>query len=197
MTKVGWVVLGAILLMAGVFASMLRFGGGNAAAPPKPATPQPSATTMPAPWQADGVPILAVPVAGVGRAQVSDSWGDPRGGGRGHKGTDIMAPAGTPVVATAPGTIEKLFESRLGGTTLYQRSPDGRWTFYYAHLQRYAPGIREGLKVKAGDLLGYVGDTGAGSGGKFHLHFSVARLQPEQKWYQGADVNPYPLLARR
>ncbi|HEU0044935.1 M23 family metallopeptidase [Sphingomonas sp.] len=195
MTKVGWVVLGAILLVAGLFASMLSFGRGKP--PAARVVVAPNALPPAEPWRGGEVPRLIIPVAEVTGIQLSDSWGDPRGGGRGHKGIDIMAPPGTAVIATASGTIEKLFQSRLGGTTLYQRSPDGGWTFYYAHLQQYAPGVREGMKVEAGDVLGYVGDTGEGSGGKFHLHFSVARLAPEQKWYQGADVNPYPLLVRR
>lgn len=194
MTRVGWVVLAAILLVAGLFASMLRFG--DDAAPPAPPPPPPPRPVAAA-WQGGERPVLQVPVAGVARAQMVDSWGDARSGGRGHKGNDIMAAGGTPVLAVAPGTVEKLFQSRLGGITLYQRSPDKRWMFYYAHLMRYAPGLREGQRVETGQLLGFVGDTGAGSGGNFHLHFSTTRVTPEQKWYEGEDVNPYPMLRGR
>lgn len=200
MTRVGWVVLTAILLVVGVFASMFSVGS-SAVAPPvaQPILAIPAATKVsPAmadlAWRDGDVPLLQVPVAGVSRRQIVDSWGDSRSGGRGHKGNDIMAAGGTPVVAAAPGVVEKLFESRLGGTALYQRSADGRWVFYYAHLMAYAPGIREGQQVQAGTLLGFVGDTGAGSGGKYHLHFSATRVTPEQKWYEGEDVNPYPML---
>lgn len=196
MTRIGWIVLAAILLVAGVFASMVGFGG---SAPPA-STPLAPARLLAAKqevWTDGGRPQLAIPVAGIDGRGITDSWGDARSGGRGHKGIDIMAAAGAPVVAAASGRVEKLFESRLGGTTLYQRSPDGRWTFYYAHLQRYAPGVREGMAVKAGDLIGFVGDTGTGSGGNPHLHFSVARLRPEQRWWEGEDVNPYPLLRGR
>ena len=189
MTRVGWIVLAVILLVAGAFASMLSFGGATLrVGPPKVAVEPPAANEL---------PVLAVPVAGVARSQIVDSWGQARGEGRQHHGTDIMAPGGTPVLAAASGTVEKLFESRLGGTTLYQRSPDGRWTFYYAHLQGYAPGVHEGQAVRAGDVLGYVGDTGDAGPGNYHLHFSTARLRPDQRWWEGEDVNAYPMLRGR
>lgn len=186
MTRVGWIVLAVVLLVAGLFASTLRFGGGSVPAPapsaaPEPAAPPPAGT-------------LIVPVAGVSRAAITDSWGDARSEGRTHKGNDIMAPGGTQVRAAAAGTVERLFESRLGGTTLYQRSADRRWVFYYAHLAGYAPGIREGERVAAGQLLGFVGDTGDAGPGNYHLHFSLTRTDPGQRWWEGEDVNPYPYL---
>lgn len=185
MSRVGWVVLVGILLVAGLLASTVRIVDAPARVP-SPAAP---AVAEPASGR------LRVPVAKVTRSQIVDSWGDPRSGGRGHTGLDIMAPAGTPVLATAAGTIEKLFQSRQGGTTLYQRSTDGRWTFYYAHLAGYAPGLREGQVVAPGQLLGYVGDTGNSGTGNFHLHFSIARRQPGQTWSQGEEVNPFPYLS--
>jgi peptidoglycan LD-endopeptidase LytH len=189
-TRVGWVVLVGILLVAGLFACTLRIGG------PAPQV-QRAEVTAPPPPRGDGLPALIVPVADVGRAQIVDSWGDARSGGRGHKGTDIMAPGGTPVLAAADGVVEKLFESRLGGTTLYQRTADGRWTLYYAHLQGYAPGVREGLAVRAGQTIAFVGDTGDAGAGNHHLHFSLTRRGAGQRWWQGEDVNPYPALAGR
>ncbi len=137
-----------------------------------------------------------MPVAGIPRGALRDSWGDARGDGtRGHHGTDILAPGGTLVLAAAPGRVEKLFQSRLGGITLYVRSPDRAWTYYYAHLAGYAAGVREGMVVKAGDALGYVGDTGDAGAGNYHLHFGMTRMAPGERWWQGRDVNPYPLLA--
>ncbi|WP_375404219.1 M23 family metallopeptidase [uncultured Sphingomonas sp.] len=138
---------------------------------------------------------LVIPVAGVARAAIRDSWGDARSGGRGHRGLDVMAAEGTPVVAAVAGRVEKLFDSELGGTTLYLRSADGRWQYYYAHLKGYAGGVREGMKVRAGEVLGYVGDTGDAGKGNHHLHFSTSRMKPGDRWWQGDDVNPYPLLA--
>ncbi|WP_375429558.1 M23 family metallopeptidase [uncultured Sphingomonas sp.] len=140
---------------------------------------------------------LSVPVLGFARSEVRDSWGDARSGGRGHRGIDLMATEGTPVVAVVSGRVEKLFESGLGGTTLYLRSADGRWRYYYAHLKAYAGDVREGMQVRRGQVLGYVGDTGDAGEGNHHLHFSTSRMRPGDRWWQGEDVNPYPLLAER
>ena len=195
MTRTFWIILGLIVVVVGAFASMVSFGDGGTGSARritwrKPAQPVDVAS---GPVMAGS---LAVPVAGIPRKAIANSWNDARGGGtRGHHGTDIMAAGGTPVVAAAPGRVEKLFQSGLGGVTLYVRSPDRRWTYYYAHLAGYAAGVREGLAVKAGDTLGYVGDTGDAGAGNYHLHFGLARMQPGQRWWQGEDVNPYPLLA--
>ena len=139
--------------------------------------------------------ILSVPVAGVARAAIGESWGDPRDNGlRPHHGTDMMAAANTPVLAAAPGRVEKLWTSVAGGTALYVRSPERGWTYYYAHLARYADGLHEGQVVRAGDVLGFVGDTGNAGAGNFHLHFGLTRTTPAQHWYEGIDVDPYPYL---
>lgn len=190
MTRTFWVILTLIVVAVGGFASMLSFGGGGTSRIPWRRT----APAVAPPAVPPG--MLAVPVAGVRRDQIADSWNDARGGGtRGHHGTDIMAPAGASVVAAAPGRIEKLFQSNLGGTTLYVRSADGAWTYYYAHLAAYAPGVHEGQVVKAGDPLGFVGDTGDAGAGNYHLHFGITRMAPGQRWWEGENVNPYPLLA--
>ena len=184
MTRLGWAILLIILVVVGGFVSLLSFGGGGGTTQGPPALVEAFAGT------------LAVPVAGIPRGALRDNWGDPRGGGtRTHHGTDIIAPGGTPVRAAAPGTIEKLFQSDLGGTTLYVRSPDRRWTYYYAHLSGYAPGVREGMAVNANDTIAFVGDTGDAGPGNYHLHFGMTRMDPQQKWYQGVDVDPYPYLA--
>lgn len=141
---------------------------------------------------------LAMPIVGFPKASLADSWGDPRDNGqRPHNGTDIMAPAGTPVVAAAPGTVEKLFQSNAGGTTVYVRSPDRRWSYYYAHLAGYAATLREGQFLRIGDPIGYVGDTGNAGTGNYHLHFGLTRMQPGDRWWQGKPVDPYPSLAGR
>ena len=189
MTRTFWVILALIVVAVGGFVSMLSFGSGGGRHVWSRTVPTVQATPVP-----QGV--LVVPVQGVPRSAIADSWNDARGGGtRGHHGTDIMAPAGTPVVAAAPGRIEKLFRSNLGGTTLYVRSADGAWTYYYAHLAGYAPGVQEGQLVKAGDPLGFVGDTGDAGAGNYHLHFGITRMAPGERWWQGENVNPYPLLA--
>ena len=195
MTRTFWIILGLIVVAVGAFASMVSFGSSGSGVERRIPWRKPaSAAEGPAVSVTPGA--LAVPVAGVSRKAIADSWNDARGGGlRGHHGTDIMAQGGTPVVAAAPGRVEKLFQSGLGGITLYVRSPDRRWTYYYAHLAGYAAGIREGMAVKAGDTLGYVGDTGDAGAGNYHLHFGLTKMQPGERWYQGENVNPYPLLA--
>ena len=189
MTRLGAAILLLILAAAAGFASMLSFGPA-----PRSASSARSVDVPPAP-ASDG---LRVPVAGVSRSALRDSWNEAReGGARGHHGTDIIARAGTPVIAAADGWVEKLFESGRGGTTLYQRSADRRWSYYYAHLAGYAPGVREGMRVRAGQVLGYVGDTGDAGAGNYHLHFGLTRMRGHERWWQGENVNPYPLLARQ
>ncbi len=195
MTRTFWIILGLIVVVIGGFASMVSFGSNGSGIERRVPwrKPEPAAEAGVAPVTPGA---LAVPVVGVSRKAIADSWNDARGGGsRGHHGTDIMAPSGTRVVAAAPGRIEKLFQSGLGGVTLYVRSPDRRWTYYYAHLAGYAAGIREGMAVKSGDTLGYVGDTGDAGVGNYHLHFGLTKMQPGERWWQGENVNPYPLLA--
>ena len=140
---------------------------------------------------------LALPVAGIRPEALSDTYTQARAGGaRVHDAIDIMAPAGTPVVAAAEGTVEKLFFSEGGGgITAYVRSPDRRWIYYYAHLQAYAPGLREGQGIARGDPIGTVGSTGNASPDGPHLHFAVHRMEPDESWHEGRPVNPYPLLA--
>jgi len=140
---------------------------------------------------------LAIPVAGIKQAQLVDTFTQARAGGaRVHDAIDIMAAAGTPVVAASPGTVEKLFFSHGGGgISAYVRSNDGRWSYYYAHLRDYAPGLKEGQRVQRGQVLGTVGSTGNASPSGPHLHFAINRMSPGQKWYDGSPINPYPLLA--
>ena len=158
--------------------------------------PEASPSSEPA-MSAAPAPALVVPVAGVGVSKLRSNWGEARGGGaRGHQGLDIMAPAGTPVIAAADGMVEKLYLSKGGGgITLDQRAAGGRRMLYYAHLASYAPGIAEGRQVRAGETLAYVGDTGNAGAGNHHLHFAVARMAPGEGWWQGMPVDPYPLLA--
>ena len=152
---------------------------------------------------AEGVEVgpagLAIPVAGLKAGQLVDTYTQARAGGaRRHDAIDIMAAEGTPVVAAADGVVEKLFNSKGGGgITVYVRSPDQRWSYYYAHLQGYAPGLAEGQQVKRGQLLGRVGHTGNANPAGPHLHFAINRMEPGEKWYDGTPINPYPLLAGR
>ena len=159
--------------------------------PAPPAEPQRPALVV-------GPGGLAIPVAGIRAEQLQDTYTQSRAGGaRVHNAIDIVAPRGTPVVAAAPGTVEKLFFSRGGGgITAYVRSPDRQWIYYYAHLDAYAPGLREGQNVRQGDPIGTVGSTGNANPAGPHLHFAVHRMAQGEDWHEGIAVNPYPLLAR-
>lgn len=139
---------------------------------------------------------LLIPVRGIRPEQLRDSYDDARGGGtRYHHAIDIMAPRGTPVVAAEDGRIHRLRTGSTGGITIYQLGRDGRTLFYYAHLERYVAGLREGQDVWRGQILGYVGDTGNAGRGNYHLHFSVGTLRDLGRWWESENRNPYPLLA--
>jgi murein DD-endopeptidase MepM/ murein hydrolase activator NlpD len=138
---------------------------------------------------------LALPVAGIKSDQLIDTYDAARGAGRRHDAIDIMAPEGTPVIAAADGSIEKLFNSVRGGLTIYERSADRRWVYYYAHLSAYAPGLHEGQQVRRGQIIARVGHTGDASAAGPHLHFSINQMAPGERWWHGTPINPYPLLA--
>jgi murein DD-endopeptidase MepM/ murein hydrolase activator NlpD len=138
---------------------------------------------------------LAIPVTGIKADQLTDTYDAARGAGRRHDAIDIMAAEGTPVIAAADGTVEKLFNSVRGGTTVYVRSPDQKWQYYYAHLSAYAPGLHEGQQVKRGQVIGRVGHTGDASPDGPHLHFAINSMAAGDGWWKGTAINPYPLLA--
>lgn len=137
---------------------------------------------------------LMVPVAGVDPGKLVRSYHDPRSGSREHEAIDILAPTGTPVVAVEDGTVAKLFFSKAGGITIYQFDPSKQFSYYYAHLDRYADGITEGGQVHRGQVIGYVGISGNSPKNAPHLHFAVYRLTSEKRWWEGTPIDPYDLL---
>jgi murein DD-endopeptidase MepM/ murein hydrolase activator NlpD len=137
---------------------------------------------------------LMVPVEGMALSSIKDNFDQPRGAERHHEALDIMAPKGSKVLAASDGKVVKLFTSKPGGLTVYQFDPTEKYAYYYAHLDHYADGIKEGMDVKRGDLIGYVGATGNADPNAPHLHFAVFELTPEKQWWKGTPVNPYPLL---
>jgi peptidoglycan LD-endopeptidase LytH len=144
-----------------------------------------------------GLPPLILPVAGVTADELRDQFDDLRGGGRRHGAIDILAKRNTPVVAAADGVVDKLFTSKSGGLTVYERDPSGLYQLYYAHLESYAPGLDEGDAVRQGQVIGYVGTSGNAPKDVPHLHFAIFRMGPQRKWWEGDAVNPFPLLAGR
>jgi murein DD-endopeptidase MepM/ murein hydrolase activator NlpD len=137
---------------------------------------------------------LLIPVKGIHRDQLQDTYTSAREGGRTHDAIDIMAPAGTPVLAAADGEILKFFDSVAGGITIYELSSDRRYVFYYAHLQSRQMGLKEHDQVKRGSVIGYVGDTGNAGSGNFHLHFAIAEPADPKNFWHGPYINPYPML---
>jgi murein DD-endopeptidase MepM/ murein hydrolase activator NlpD len=137
---------------------------------------------------------LLIPVEGIKLSQLSDDFDQPRGKERHHEALDIMAPKGTKVIAAGDGKVVKLFNSKPGGLTVYQFDPTEKYAYYYAHLDRYADGVKEGSVLKRGDLVGYVGTTGNANKDAPHLHFAVVELTPKKEWWKGTSVNPYPML---
>jgi murein DD-endopeptidase MepM/ murein hydrolase activator NlpD len=136
---------------------------------------------------------LQVPVEGVTRAQLRDTFAEGRPGHR-HSAIDIPAPLGARVLAVDDGKVAKLFTSVPGGLTIYQFDPDSRFAYYYAHLDRYAEGLREGAPVRRGDVIGYVGTSGNARADAPHLHFAIFRLGPERQWWKGEALNPFAAL---
>jgi murein DD-endopeptidase MepM/ murein hydrolase activator NlpD len=126
---------------------------------------------------------------------LTSTFVDPRGGGsRRHEAMDILAPRGTEVYATLDGKIARLFTSAAGGLTIYQFDPAEEYAFYYAHLDRYAPGLAEGQVVRKGQTIGYVGTTGNAPVGTPHLHFAIFKLGPDKRWWEGEPVDPFLVL---
>jgi peptidoglycan LD-endopeptidase LytH len=169
---------------------------------PIPVEPAPMEPVPTEPIPTESVPLdsttfprrLTIPVQGVRAADIHDTFEQTRGTERKHEASDIVAPRGTPVLAADDGMIQKLFLSKAGGITIYQFDPTGQYSYYYAHLERYADGIREGLSVKQGDVIGFVGTSGNAPPDTPHLHFGIFKLGPEKRWYEGTPINPYPLL---
>lgn len=157
-------------------------------------TPDP-AESMAAPLAPlDPSALLGMPVEGIRRSDLVDGFRNPRGKRRIHNALDIMAPRNTPVRAATSGTIAALNSSPAGGTSIWQYDTTGAFCYFYAHLARYAPGLRAGQPVARGEVLGFVGTTGNAPKSAPHLHFAVFRLETKGRWWSGEPVNPFPLL---
>lgn len=136
---------------------------------------------------------LSLPVEGIDVESLKGGFTEARTGHT-HEAVDMLSPRNTAVHAVDDGTIAKLFVSKAGGNTIYEFDPTGRYAYYYAHLERYATGLREGDAIKRGQVIGYVGTSGNAPANTPHLHFAVFELGPERQWWKGKPVDPYPLF---
>jgi len=137
---------------------------------------------------------LTMPVEGMDPKSVHDSFNEARGRARSHRAADILAPRGTAVVAIDDGPVKKLLNNREGGLSVYQFDRGEVYCYYYAHLDRYARGLKEGSFLRRGERLGFVGTTGNAPPHAPHLHFAIFKLGRERRWWEGTPVNPYPVL---
>lgn len=139
---------------------------------------------------------LIIPVQGIAVRDLRDSYTEPRGGGsRSHQALDIPAPRNTPVFAATDGRILRKFSSKDGGNMIYSTDASEKFILMYAHLDHYADNLVDGMPVKQGDIIGYVGTTGNAPPNLPHLHFAIARASDVRDWWKGTPVNPFPLLA--
>jgi murein DD-endopeptidase MepM/ murein hydrolase activator NlpD len=135
---------------------------------------------------------LDLPVDEAEAERMKGAFEERRGGGsRRHEAVDILAPRGTPVRAVEDGTVAKLLLSKAGGITIYQFDASEQFTYYYAHLDRYAEGLGEGQRIARGDIIGYVGTTGNAPRNTPHLHFAIFELAPQKRWWEGTPIDPY------
>jgi murein DD-endopeptidase MepM/ murein hydrolase activator NlpD len=190
----GLVFLAVLLWQTG----MLRTISASAApGRPRESRIQPAETADRAPQGLPDRPLrqgrLIIPVQGVRAEDLRGDFNEMRGGHR-HEAIDIMAARGTPVLAADEGTVMKLFLSKPGGLTVYQFDDSQTFCYYYAHLDRYAAGLKEGARLGKGEVLGYVGSTGNASPDAPHLHFAIFKLGPERRWWEGTPIDPYGLL---
>jgi murein DD-endopeptidase MepM/ murein hydrolase activator NlpD len=161
--------------------------------------PGPKASSSAVPSKPEDIDLLRqrhlmVPVLGVKRESLRDTFREQRGSDRRHEAIDIMSRLQTPVVAVEDGTIAKLFLSKPGGLTIYQFDPTETYAYYYAHLSRYADGLQEHTPVVRGQIIGYVGTTGNAPPDAPHLHFAIFRLTTQKRWWEGTPIDPYPVF---
>jgi murein DD-endopeptidase MepM/ murein hydrolase activator NlpD len=162
--------------------------GRTAPAPP----PAPSLATIP---EALAAKSLIVPVQGVSPSRIRDTYTAARGG-RTHDALDILAPRGTPVLAADHGRVLRLSTNPAGGVTIYQLDREERFVYYYAHLDRYHDGLKEGMSLRQGDVVGYVGTSGNAPPDTPHLHFQVMIYRRDGRYWAGEPVNPHPYFTR-
>jgi murein DD-endopeptidase MepM/ murein hydrolase activator NlpD len=148
------------------------------------------------PSEADAIAYLRhrglhLPLEHLTPKDLSSSFREKRGRSRQHEAIDILSPRNTPVEAVDDGCVARLFESKAGGITFYQFDPTLTYTYYYAHLERYAGELEEGDPVRRGQVIGYVGTSGNAPPDTPHLHFAIFIMGVEKRWWEGTPIDPF------
>jgi len=169
--------------------------------PPPVSPPPPPNPAMPPAFESDPLGDLrdrhlALPLPGITQKDLRSSFDERRGSSRVHEALDILAPRNTPILAVEDGTIARLFKSDAGGTTIYQFDPTTTYVYYYAHLERYAAGLKEGARIKRHQVIGYVGTSGNAPKDTPHLHFAIFKLTEKKRWWEGTPIDPYLVLGK-
>lgn len=175
---------------------------------PEPPAESPAPPPPPPPDVAPVVPVaehdvalealrdrgLLVPVKGVAASRIPETFNAPRDGERVHNAEDILAKRGTPVLAADDGTVLHVGTNALGGKVIWATDASRQFAFYYAHLQRYAKGLRDGQQIARGDVIGYVGTTGNAPKNVPHLHFQLLRIVKGTRYSNGPPLDPLPFF---
>jgi murein DD-endopeptidase MepM/ murein hydrolase activator NlpD len=203
-------LVGAMVLAATAMARGYGIAPAPRAVPPLPASSAPPGALLPA----DSVRMapsgtetvtdedialltreIAMPLDSVDPSGLHSNFDERRGGGtRRHQAIDLMAARRTPIHAAAAGRVLKLFTSAAGGLMVYAADSSERWIMLYAHLDGYAPGLRDGAPLARGQLIGFVGSTGNAQASAPHLHFAIARSADVRHWSRGRAIDPLPVL---
>lgn len=136
-------------------------------------------------WRQPPALEIPVPVAGVRVRAIADTWGGPRDGGRSHQGTDIFAARGTPVLSATDGIVMRIGDFGIGGRHVWILGPGGE-RHYYAHLDDWTPGLHRWQRLRAGEGIGRVGNTGNARTTPPHLHYGI--------YTASGATNPHPRL---
>ena len=169
--------------------------------PPPVSPPPPPNPAMPPVIEGDPLDDLrgrhlALPLPGISPKDLHSSFDERRGSARVHEAMDILAPRNTPILAVEDGTVARLFQSDAGGTTIYQFDPTTTYVYYYAHLERYAIGLKEGARLKRHQVIGYVGTSGNAPKDTPHLHFAIFKLTEKKRWWEGSPIDPFLVLGK-
>ncbi len=194
----------------------LLLAGSATALQPKPPAPEPLSPESPASNALASAPAgqpisdaavlltelealaaeLVIPVQGIVATDLRDNFNEMRGARR-HEAIDILAPRDTPVISVTAGRVLQISSNGAGGRMIFAADSSERFLFLYAHLEDYADGLEEGMPLRRGQVLGYVGTSGNAPSDTPHLHFAIKRAGKGLRWSRGMAIDPRPLFLPR